>query len=58
MFSSASSLARTPLRPANAAIAASSAAPVAFGYERSLRPCADTVFGRLVARSMNEEPHV
>ncbi len=29
---------------ANGAIAASSVAPVASGYEHSLRPCADTVF--------------
>jgi len=50
----ASPAARTSLRAANGAIAASSVAPVGAGYERSLRPCTHTVCGRIEARSSNE----
>jgi len=46
MCRAASLIACTALRPANRAIAASSVAPVASGYERS--------FGRITARSVSE----
>jgi len=54
MYRATSHAIRTRLQLANRAIAASSVAAVAAGYDRSVRPCADTVFGRMHARLPHE----
>ena len=47
---------RTRQGAAKLALAASSVAPVAFGYERSLRPC-QSCFSRLASTSPPEGDH-
>ena len=58
MFRADSAPASTPLRTALDAIAAASLAPVASGYERSLRPCARAVLARSNALSVTEATRV
>jgi hypothetical protein len=58
MCRAGSAPASTPLRTALGTIDASSVAPVASGYWRSLRPFARPVLARIDPLSVTETPHV